>query len=59
MSLPGSKGVTIRIAHEILDRIDPLQPSHLTRKAFVNQLILEAIELREAKLYQLLQLQAK
>lgn len=59
MAKPESKGVTIRIAHEILDRIDALQPSHLTRKAFVNQLILEAAEQREAKLLQLLQLQAK
>ena len=44
MALPGTKGVTIRIAHEILERIDALQPSHLTRKAFVNELLIQSVK---------------
>jgi len=59
MALPVSKGVTIRIADEILSRIDCIQPSHLTRKAFVNQLLFEAVELREMKSLQNLPLGAK
>ena len=44
MALPGTKGVTIRIAHEILERIDAQQPSHLTRKAFVNELLIQSVK---------------
>lgn len=44
MAVPGTKGVTIRIAHEILERIDALQPSHLTRKAFVNEILDRAVK---------------
>ena len=59
MTLPVSKGVTIRSTDEILHRIDCIQPSHLTRKAFVNQLLFEAVELREMKSLQNLPLGAK
>lgn len=48
MALPGTKGVTIRISHEILERIDALQPSHLTRKAFVNELLAQSVKRLEA-----------
>jgi hypothetical protein len=44
MPNPGTKGVTIRIAHEILGRIDALQPSHLTRKAFVNEILDQGVK---------------
>ena len=43
------KAISIAIDQTILDRADALQPSHLTRKAFVNQLLLEAIESRQEK----------
>jgi len=59
MPLTVSKGVTIRIADEILSRIDLIQPTHLTRKGFVNQLLLEAVELRELKSLQAPQAAAK
>lgn len=42
------KGISIAIDQSILSRIDEVQPSHLTRKAFVNQLLFEAVEKREA-----------
>ena len=42
------KGISIAIDESILSRIDEVQPSHLTRKAFVNQLLFEAVEKREA-----------
>jgi len=44
MAIPGTKGVTIRIAHEILERIDALQPSHLTRKVFVNEILDQCVK---------------
>ena len=40
------KAISIAIDQSILDRVDVLQPSHLTRKAFVNQLLFEAVESR-------------
>ena len=40
------KAVSIAIDRSILDKVDKIQPSHFTRKAFVNQLLLEAIEQR-------------
>jgi hypothetical protein len=40
------KAISIAIDRSILDRIDQLQPSHFTRKAFVNQLLFEAVEQR-------------
>lgn len=43
------KAISIAIDQAILDRVDILQPSHLTRKAFVNQLLFEAVESREEK----------
>lgn len=43
------KAISIAIDQAILDRVDTLQPSHLTRKAFVNQLLFEAVESREEK----------
>lgn len=54
-----SKGITIRVTDEILARINCLQPSHLTRKAFVNQLLFEAVEQREGKQLHTLQVPAK
>lgn len=42
------KAISIAIDQSILSRIDEVQPSHLTRKAFVNQLLFEAVEKREA-----------
>lgn len=48
MTHPVSQGITIRITQEILASIDRLQPSHLTRKAFVNQLLVEAVQHRDA-----------
>lgn len=47
------KAVSIAIDQAILNEIDQLQPSHLTRKPFVNQLLLEAIESRKARQFQL------
>ena len=47
--MPIGKAVSIAIDAAILQRVDAIQPSHLTRKPFVNQLILEAIELHEKK----------
>jgi hypothetical protein len=47
--MPIGKAVSIAIDAAILKRVDAIQPSHLTRKPFVNQLILEAIELHEKK----------
>jgi len=47
------KAVSIAIDQAILNEIDQLQPSHLTRKPFVNQLLLEAIERRKARQFQL------
>ena len=47
--MPIGKAVSIAIDAQILERIDALQPSHLTRKPFVNQLLLEALELQEKK----------
>ena len=41
------KAISIAIDRTILDRIDAVQPSHLTRKAFVNQLLFEAVEQRD------------
>jgi hypothetical protein len=49
MTMPIGRAVSICIDTALLKRVDTLQPSHLTRKAFVNQLVLEAIELREEK----------
>ena len=49
MTMPIGRAVSIYIDTAILKRVDALQPSHLTRKAFVNQLVLEATELREEK----------
>jgi len=43
------KAISIAIDQSILDRVDLLQPSHLTRKAFVNQLLFEAVESRNQK----------
>ena len=40
------KAISIAIDQSILERVDALQPSHLTRKAFVNQLLFEAVESR-------------
>ena len=40
------KAISIALDQSILDRVDVLQPSHLTRKAFVNQLLFEAVESR-------------
>jgi|688.fasta_scaffold114854_7 hypothetical protein len=42
------KAISIAVDQSILVRVDKLQPSHLTRKAFVNQLLFEAVEKREA-----------
>jgi len=42
------KAISIAVDQTILSRVDALQPSHLTRKAFVNQLLFEAVEKREA-----------
>jgi hypothetical protein len=53
------KAISIAIDQGILDRVDCIQPSHLTRKAFVNQLLFEAVELREMKSLQNLPLGAK
>lgn len=53
MAIPGTKGVTIRISHEILERIDALQPSHLTRKAFVNELLAQSVKRLELEARQL------
>jgi len=47
------KAVSIAIDQAILNEIDQLQPSHLTRKPFVNQLLQEAIERRKARQFQL------
>ena len=44
MTATVNQGVTIRISHEILERIDALQPSHLTRKAFVNELLIQGVK---------------
>ena len=41
------KAISIAIDQAILERVDALQPSHLTRKAFVNQLLFEAVTQRE------------
>ena len=49
MTKPIGRAVSICIDASILKRVDAVQPSHLTRKAFVNQLVLEATELREEK----------
>lgn len=53
------KAIGIAIDQAILDRVDALQPSHLTRKAFVNQLLFEAVEHRESKQLHTLQVSAK
>ena len=53
------KAISIAIDQGILDRVDCIQPSYLTRKAFVNQLLFEAVELREMKSLQNLPLGAK
>lgn len=47
--MPSEKPVYTVIERDIAARIDALQPSHFSRKAFVNQLLLEAVEQREAK----------
>ena len=49
MTMPIGRAVSICIDTAILKRVDAVQPSHLTRKAFVNQLVLEAVELHEEK----------
>ena len=49
MTMPIGRAISIAIDAAILKRVDALQPSYLTRKAIVNQLILEAVELREEK----------
>lgn len=51
--MPIGKAVSIAIDQTILKEIDRLQPSHLARKPFVNQLLLEAIESRKAKQFQI------
>lgn len=53
------KAISIAIDQAILGRVDALQPSHLTRKAFVNQLLFEAVEHREGKQLHTLQVPAK
>ena len=40
------RATSIAIDKAILSRIDAIQPSHLTRKAFVNQLLFEAVEIK-------------
>lgn len=47
------KSVSIAIDASILGQVDAIQPSHLTRKAFVNQLILEGLQHRDRQLTQL------
>ena len=49
VTMPIGRAVSICIDASILKRVDAVQPSHLTRKPFVNQLVLEALELREEK----------
>ena len=49
MTKPIGRAVSICIDAAILERVDAIQPSHLTRKPFVNQLVLEALELHEQK----------
>ena len=44
--MPIGKAVSIAIDAAILSQVDAIQPSHFTRKAFVNQLILEALQQR-------------
>jgi hypothetical protein len=46
-----AKAINIGIDSKILERVDAVQPSHLTRKAFINELIhqgLKRIEIEEA-----------
>jgi hypothetical protein len=47
--MPIGKAVSIAIDAAILSQVDAIQPSHFTRKAFVNQLILEALEQRTVR----------
>lgn len=47
--MPIGKAVSIAIDATILSQVDAIQPSHFTRKAFVNQLILEALQQREKR----------
>lgn len=47
--MPSEKPVYTVIERDIAAKIDALQPSHFTRKAFINQLLLEAVEHRETK----------
>lgn len=47
--MPIGKAVSIAIDATILSQVDAIQPSHLTRKAFVNQLVLEAVQQREQR----------
>jgi hypothetical protein len=47
--MPIGKAVSICIDATILSQVDAIQPSHLTRKAFVNQLVLEAVQQREQR----------
>jgi len=47
--MPIGKAVTIAIDAAILQRVDAIQPTHLTRKPFINQLLLEAVEAHELK----------
>ena len=53
------KAVSMSIDASILARVDALQPTHMTRRPFVNQLLLEAVEIHEAKARQKLQLLAE
>lgn len=53
------KAISIAVDQAILERVDALQPSHLTRKAFVNQLLFEAVEHREVRQLHTNQMAAK
>ena len=57
--MPIGKAVNIAIDASILARVEAIQPSHLTRKPFVNQLIVEAIEARQERATQKLKIEAE